>query len=274
MIDLWYRLRDYILLSALLIVSLVFMTNANRPLMRGVRSQALQIAGTVEHRMAWAAEALRALNENRALRDDNLRLTSELARLRVVDLENEDMRQALNWKNNSDLETVAARIVAREPFGTTNFFTLDVGSADGVEINMAVVSHLGILGRVIDVSRNYSTVLPYLHSQFHVPAMIDTLRVIGMISGEGNEPDVLQLKEIVVSADVQVGQRVITHEASGIFPPNMPIGTILESDRQAGSNYWQIKVTPAVPLSTTHSAFVILNRLDSAGIALETVLDN
>lgn len=274
MIDLWYRLRDYALLSALLIISLIFMTNANRPLMKGVRSQALQIAGNVEYRMAWAAKALRAFNENQTLRDANLKLTSELARLRVVDLENRDLRQALDWKNNNDLETVAARIVAREPFGTTNFFTLDVGSVDGVEVNMAVVSHLGILGRVIDVSRNYSTVLPHLHSQFHVPAMIDTLRVIGIISGEGNEPDVLELKEIVVSADVQNGQRVVTHEASGIFPPNMPVGTILESDRQAGSNYWQIKVAPAAPLSTAHFAFVILNRPDSVGIALEFLSNN
>lgn len=274
MIDLWYRLRDYALLSALLIVSLIFMTNANRPLMRGFRSQALQIAGQVESRMAWAARAMRAFNENQTLRNANLRLTSELARLRVVDLENRDLRQALDWKNNSGLETVAARIVAREPFGTTNYLTLDVGSADGVEANMAVVSHLGILGRVIDVSRNYSSVLPHVHSQFHVPAMIDTLRVIGIISGEGNEPDVLELKEIVVSADVQNGQRVVTHEASGIFPANMPIGTILESDRQAGSNYWQIKVTPAAPLSTAHFAFVILNRPDSAGIALESLSNN
>ncbi|MXY07019.1 MAG: rod shape-determining protein MreC [Rhodothermaceae bacterium] len=274
MIDLWYRLRDYALLSALLIISLIFMTNANQPLMRGIRSQALQIAGKVEYRMAWAAMALRAFNENQALRDAHRGLTSELARLRVVDIENQVLRQALDWKNNSDLETVAARIVAREPFGTTNFFTLDVGSVDGIEVNMAVVSHLGILGRVIDVSRNYSTVLPHLHSQFHVPAMIDTLRVIGIISGEGNEPDVLELKEIVVSADVQNGQRVVTHEASGIFPPNMPIGTILESNRQAGSNYWQIKVTPAAPLSTAHFAFVILNRPDSAGILLESLSNN
>ncbi|MYF40075.1 MAG: rod shape-determining protein MreC [Rhodothermaceae bacterium] len=274
MIDLWYRLRDYALLSALLIVSVIFMTNANRPLMRGVRSQALQIAGTVEYRMAWAAIALRAFNENQTLRDAHLRHTSELARLRVVDLENQVLRQALDWKNNSGLETMAARIVAREPFGTTNFFTLDVGSVDGVEVNMAVVSHLGILGRVIDVSRNYSTVLPHLHSQFHVPAMIDTLRVIGIISGGSNEPDVLELKEIVVSADVQHGQRVVTHEASGIFPPNMPIGTVLESNRQAGSNYWQIKVIPAAPLSTAHFAFVILNRPDSAGIVLESHSNN
>ena len=66
----------------------------------------------------------------------------------------------------------------------------------------------------------------------------------------------------------------VTHEASGIFPPNMPIGTVLESNRQAGSNYWQIKVIPAAPLSTAHFAFVILNRPDSAGIVLESLSNN
>ena len=182
--------------------------------------------------------------------------------MRIAGRENEELRQALGWKREQELETIATRIVAREPFGTTNFLTLDVGSDQGVDVNMAVISHLGILGRIVHVSRNYSQVMPYLHSQFHVPAMIDTLGAIGIVSGKGSTPDSLLFHDVVKTEMIQIGQQVITHEASGVFPPNIPIGTIAGYETKPGSNFWIIKVEPATPLHTTHFAFVILSQSD------------
>lgn len=274
MIDLLLRLRTFIFLIVLLIISIFFMANANRSLMWGIRTQALKIVGAVEYRIRWAAEVPRSLRENQELRDSNLRLTSELNRLRVARQENEDLRKALGWKHTSQFETVAARIIAREPFGVSNYFTLDVGSNQGVKMNMAVISHMGILGRVVQVSHDYSQVMPYLHSQFNVPVRIDTLGAIGIISGKTSTPDSLILSNVVKTENVQLGQRVITHEASEVFPPNLPVGTIADYRTQPGKNFWEIRVKPAAPLHTSHFAFVVLAHSSQPQTANETLQTN
>lgn len=258
MIDLLHRLRTFILLFVLLAISSLVMANANRSLMRGIRAQTLKIVGAVEYRISWAAEIPRSLRENQQLRDSNLRLTNELNRLRIAGRENKDLREALGWKRSNEFEMVAARIIAREPFGATNFFTLDVGHAQGVDMDMAVISHMGILGRIVQVSRNYSEVMPYLHSQFYVPVMIDTLGAVGIVSGQTSTPDSLILGNIVKTENVQIGQRVITHDASEVFPPNIPVGTITAYRAQQGSNFWEVRIRPAAPLHTSHFAFVVL----------------
>ena len=262
-IGFFYRLRPVILLIFLLGTSLVFMANANRPLMWNIRAQTLKLAWAMEYRMSWATEILFSVQENRQLRNSNLQLTSELARLRIADKENRQLRNALGWQQQSELRTIPARIIAREPLGTSNFFTLNVGTDQGVEVNMAVISHEGILGRIMHVSRSYSQVMPYLHSKFHVPVMIDTLGAIGIVSGKESAPDSLMLHDVVKTENVRIGQRVITHEASEIFPPNIPVGTIADYQTQAGRNFWMIKIKPAAPLHTSHFAFVVLNQSDS-----------
>ncbi len=258
MIDLLLRLRAFILLFILLAVSSFAMANANRSLMRGIRAQTLKIVGAVEYQISWAAEIPRSLRENQQLRDSNLRLTHEINRLWIAERENKDLREALGWKRSNEFETVAGRIIAREPFGVTNFFTLDVGRAQGVDMDMAVISQKGILGRIVQVSQNYSEVMPYLHSQFHVPVMIAPLGAVGIVLGQTSTPDSLTLSNIVKTENVQIGQRVITHDASEVFPPNIPVGTITAYRIQQGSNFWEIRIQPAAPLHTSHFAFVVL----------------
>lgn len=258
MIDFVYRLRAFLLLVLLLSVSLFVMTK-NRPLMRSVRAQSLKVVGAVEYRMSWAAQIVRSARENEKLRNENLLLTSKLARLRIVDQENETLRQALGWQRTNEFETIAARIIARGPFGATNFLTLDVGSNQGVEMNMAVITHTGILGRIVELSRDHSKVMPYLHSQFSVPVMIDTLGAVGIVSGQNSTPNALMLNHVLKTENIQLGQRVITHEASGVFPPNIPVGLISAHEIEPGSNFLEIKVAPATSLHTTHFAFVVLS---------------
>jgi len=270
MIDLFYRLRPFLFLVGLLSISLLVMANANQPLMWSIRAQTLKFVGAIEYRMNWASQILLSLRENQELRSSNLRLTAELARMRIAGRENEEFRQALGWQRRYEFETVATRIIAREPYGATNFLTIDVGQDQGVEVNMAVISHMGILGRIVHVSQNYSQVMPYLHSQFHVPGMIDTLGAIGIVSGKDSTPDSLVFHDVVKTEPIQTGQRVITHEASEIFPPNIPIGTIAGFQTQPGSNFWLVKVQPAAPLHTTHFAFVVLSHSGQVSPISET----
>ena len=266
---LWDRIRDWVILAALLMGSMVMMLAQNDPMLRGMRSVSLEITSWVEARFAWVGQFFRAIDENEVLRRDNIELSSQLARLREAQIENERLKKLLAFPQDSSYQKVAARIIHKDIFGQENFLTLDVGRVDGVEPGMAVVDEKGILGTVIFVSTHYSRVLPYLNTEFHVPAKIQPLQADGNISWPGTRPDMLVLEHVVKTEPAKAGQLVVTGPSSGVFPPGYPIGEIDSVANRPGENLLEIHVRPASPLSTAQHAFVILQRPDPEQVQLE-----
>ena len=173
MILLWNQLRDYLILGVLLMVGFLFLVRVNDPVTLGIRAVALEVSGSIEARLAWLGALSFTLADNRRLRQENALLTSTLGQTRVALLENQRLKEALAFKQDSTLQLLSARVVARDPFGQSNFFTIDVGRSDGVDIDMAVIDIQGILGRIVQVSPRYSRVMSYLNTEFHVPAMVE-----------------------------------------------------------------------------------------------------
>ena len=266
---LWDRIRDWVILSTLLMISVAMMMAQNDPMLRGMRSVSLEITSAVEARFSWVGRFFRAIDENEVLRRNNIELSSQLARLREARLENERLRQVLGFKQDSTYNKVAAQIIAKDIFGQENFLTLDVGSADGVEVGMAVVDEKGILGRVLFVSSHYSRVMPYLNTEFHVPAKIQPLQADGIVSWPGSRPDMLLLENVVKTEPVVPGQMVVTSSYSGVFPPGYLIGQIDSVATRPGENLLEIHVQPASSLNTAQHAFVILRKFDPERARLE-----
>ena len=267
---LWERIRDWVILTMLLLSAIVMMLAQNDPMLRGMRGVSLEVTSWVEARFAWVGQFFRALDENEILRRDNIDLSSQLARSREARLENERLKRLLAFRDGSIPPMVAARIVAKDIFGPDNFLLLDVGRADGVETGMAVVDDKGILGTVVLVSAHYSRVMPYLNTDFHVPAKIQPLQADGIVSWSGSRYDVLVLENVVKTEPVEPGQLVVTSSYSGVFPPGYLIGRVDSVDNRAGMNEWEIHLSPASPLNTAEHAFVILDKPDPERAQLET----
>ncbi len=259
---LWDRIRDWVILAALLLSSVVLMLAQNDPMLRGLRGASLEITSWVEARFAWVGQFFRAIDENEVLRRDNIELSSQLARLREAQLENERLKRLLVFHQDSSYQKIAARIIRKDIYGQENFLTLDVGRADGVAPGMPVVDEKGILGMVVFISEHYSRVLPYLNTEFHVAAKIQPLQADGMISWPGSRPNMLVLENIVKTEPVEKGQLVVTSLSSSIFPPGYLVGEIDSVANRPGENLLEIHVRPASPLSTAQHAFVILQQPD------------
>ncbi len=70
---LWDRIRDWVILSILLLGSVVMMLSQNDPMFRGMRSASLEITSGVEARFAWVGQFFRAIDENTVLTDGRAR---------------------------------------------------------------------------------------------------------------------------------------------------------------------------------------------------------
>jgi len=267
---LWEQVRDWVLLTVLLSLSLYVMFTQNDPLVRAVRAEAISVTARVEGTFSWAGRYFRALEENSELRQQNIELSSEVVRSREARIQNAHLRRMLNLRDSLGYSLRAARVIAKDITRQHNLLTLDVGSADSVDVGMPVVNEDGIIGKVVLVSTRYARVMPYLNTDFRVPAKVLPIEAEGIVRWEGRKPDRLLMEHVIKTEPVQPGQLVVTSGHSGIFPPGRAIGRIDSVARQPGRNELQMYLSPAAPMNEVEHAFVILRRPPPEQVALES----
>lgn len=271
-LNLWLRIRDWVLLTGLLVVSTVVMLVRNEPLLRGLRGFALETTAWVETGFSFVGRYVRALDENSRLREENIHLSSELARAREALIENRRLTTLLAVQDSLDYPLLPARIISKDLTRQQNYFTLDVGANEQVKVGMAVVDAAGILGRVVLVTPHYSQVMSYLNTEFFVPAKVQPSQAQGLIRWDGERTDRLLLEHVVKTDSIFSGQLVVTSGYSMYFPPGFPIGRIDSVTIRPGKVELQVQVTPLAPLSRAEHAFVLLFTPDPERESIEVDL--
>lgn len=269
MLQLWERIRDWVVLAILLGSAILVMLVQNDALFRGMRAASLDITSRVEARFHWVGNFLRAVEENEQLRLENMELSSEVARSRQAQLENEQLRSMLDLEDTAEHPLLPAQVVGRDLANQQNLLTLDVGTEDGVEEGMAVITEDGVVGRVVLVSDRYARVMPLLHTDFRVTAMVQPSQSTGIVSWPGTNPNELLLEYVVNTEDVDVGEQVVTSRESRTFPEGHPIGTIDSISTLPGRHQLNIHLSPAVPIHQTTHVFVVLAKPDPEQMDLE-----
>lgn len=268
----WNTLKNVALLFSLLAVSIFVMLAKNGPLVRSLRAGALETTARVEQTMNWLGRYLRALEENEQLRRDNIVLSSQLARSREAQVENNRLQQLLGFQDTTAYRLRPARIISKEIArpDNKNAFTLDVGRRDGVEVGMGVVDERGILGRVILTSAHYTRVVSYLNTDFRVSAKVQPLQASGIVRWDGDRLDRLLMEHVIKTEPVEKGQLIVSSGFSQSFPDGYPIGQVDSVYAPPGENQLTIYLTPASPLHRVEHAFVLLHRPDPERIELES----
>ncbi len=197
-------------------------------------------------------------HENATLEVQNRELRATNQGLRDVEHEVNRLRHALNYRERSVFKLIAAEIVARDSSTWWRTVTINRGKRDGIEIDMAVVTAEGLVGKITTVSDSISVVLLVSDENCRVAASMEGSREQGIVSGErvttGLSP-LLDLNFLSKQADLKPGQKVYTSGVGGVFPSGLLIGAVKsfrvrELDGQA-------QLTPAVDLSHLEDVFVV-----------------
>ncbi|MCC7185654.1 MAG: rod shape-determining protein MreC [Acidobacteria bacterium] len=196
---------------------------------------------------------------------------SEALRRRVLELEGQVQAHAALVQQTQDLEgllrlqqsvvapTLAARVLAGDAAPGAWFITIDRGSMDGVEPNMAVIGQYGVVGRVVNrPTAHAAQVQLIIGRQAAAGAMTEESQAAGVVRG-GSGTQTLEMDFVDVLKDVRVGERVLTSGLDGIFPRGFVIGTVERAVKGSGV-YSDLRVRPAVDFSRTHMVLVVVAR--------------
>jgi len=247
-------LKEYITLAVLIVISLILIFINDNPQIRFLRAAAITSFGTVQSGISAIPNVFEIEKENKALRENNIKLANEIASLKESKLENIRLTRLLNFKEKNVLGVVSGKIINKTLLQTRNTITLNVGEKDSVAVNMPVITDAGLVGRIVAVSKNYSIAQILYNKDLRITVKVQRSRIDGILSYDGASN--LMVNNIQKSADVNVGDVIITSEYSNIYPPGIPVGTVTENGN-LDNLFKKVVITPLVNFSILEEVFVL-----------------
>jgi rod shape-determining protein MreC len=218
--------------------------------------------------MAVVEQATNAVRDTISLRTDNQKLRDENTHLvewqnAVVSLEkeNRELRSMLHFKTEPNWAYISARVIADTGGAYARGLIVTAGKTDGVREGMAVMTGEGLIGRVIEVGDWSSRILLITDLNSRIPVTIAESGDRAILAGDNSsQPKLLFMPRDANSND---GAHVISSGHGGVFPPNLPVGTLQQSSRGVYT------VTPAADLGRV--TYVRLVDFDLKGGAFNSI---
>jgi rod shape-determining protein MreC len=194
--------------------------------------------------------------ENRELRDALLLAQARLNRLDALVAQNARLKDLLDAQNSLGLSVQLARLVDvdLDPFRPR--VVLNVGSNQGVVVGQPVIDAHGIMGQLVEVLANTSVAMLITDPTHAIPVMVERSGLRTIAYGTG-AIDRLELPNIPISADVQVGDRLVTSGLGGRFPAGFPVGEILSISTDSSSLFAAAKARPAAALDRSGDVLLL-----------------
>lgn len=193
--------------------------------------------------------------ENDSLRKTILGLQEENSRLKEDVNLNSRLKELLAFKEHAEFKTLPAGIIGVNNDGWTKTITINKGRSDGVTKDLAVISPLGVVGKIIDANNHTSVALINTDVRSDMDVLVQRSRVKGVVEGNGGES--LILKYVRQIDDVQIGDQVVTSGLSGIFPKGLIVGEVTKIEKGKDNFFKYIEVRPKVDIQKLEDVLVV-----------------
>jgi len=221
---------------------------------RFVRVIAVNVIGTIQNGFSFIPNIFELQRENKTLRETNIDLSKELSLLKEAKLENLRLNSMLEFKQRTNYRVVTGKIIGKTLIQTRNNITINIGENDSVKVGMPVITDKGLVGKIVAVSGNYSIAQILLNKDLKISTKDQRSRVDGIIAWDGEGK--IRMKNVSKSADVKIGDILITSEYSNTFPAGIPIGYVT-TDNTLDNLFKNIEVECFVNFETVEEVFVL-----------------
>jgi len=206
------------------------------------------------------------ITENHQLRQQLLLTQAQLAQLQGVERDNERLHHRLNVVEDSGLEVQLVPILDIDLAPVRQRLVLAAGRAQGLAVGQAVIDADGLIGQIIEVTATHATVLLLTDPDHAVPVMVARTGVRLIAWGRGDQ---LELRNIPLSAGVEVGDQIITSGLGRRFPAGFPVGTVINLHADNTHTFLIGELEPSARLDRGRDVLVLRNKALSAAFITE-----
>ena len=206
------------------------------------------------------------LYQNGELMQENLLLRRQLQRYSYVAAADSI---ACNDSILNQYDFILARVINNSVRHLENYITLDKGSADGVQPEMAVVDHRGIVGIVTVVNMHNSVAISLLNTKLHVSCKVKDTDCFGSLVWDGRSASYAVLEEMPRHVEFAPGDTIVTSGFSAVFPDGMMVGTIHDYAKQKDDNFYAMQVKLSTDFTQLGTVRIVANRMQDEQQKLE-----
>jgi rod shape-determining protein MreC len=208
----------------------------------------------VESVSGWYAFLARTDQENRGLKEEVERLRLDNAVLNELLLENERLRESLNFRKLYPPSAVMVQIIGKELSPASSTITINKGSNDGIRKDMAVIASAGVVGKIQTVLPGTAKVLLLTDPGNTLAVRVQRNREEGLLEGKLVN---CALKYVSYYADIQEGDLLVTSGLDGIYPKGLAVATVVKVTRREASAFQNVIAEPAVRFSRLEEVLVL-----------------
>lgn len=174
--------------------------------------------------------------------------------------ENKRLKELLDLREGmQNTKTVTARVVSYEPNSWYDTVTINKGSNSNIKVDDAVITGLGLVGKVTEVGKNWARVSTILNIGNSVGAKLSRTGDLGIISGDAvlAENKKCKLEYLSNEKNVITGDVLLTSGFGGVYPSDLMIGRIDKIISDSSGNMEYATVTPSVDFSALYEVLVV-----------------
>jgi rod shape-determining protein MreC len=254
---------NFLFFLVLQIIALSFLFRFNKFHQAAFLNVSTEITGRINERYNNIEYYFQLKKTNESLVQENLHLRQRLREnYEAADSNQRLFRDTVKTDTGSfflKYKIMEAKVVNNTTSLPDNYLTIHRGFEQGVRPNSGVIGPQGLVGSVINVSRNFATVQSMLNSKFSEVAKLKKSRETGKVQWDGINPQYVTMKNIPKSVKVEMGDTVVTTQISSLFPANLMIGTVADIMSDISSNFYTLKIRTATNFSTLEYVYVVDN---------------
>ena len=194
--------------------------------------------------------------ENERLTREQFNANYRLQRLAALEVENARLRELLDSTIRLDGRVLVAEILSVDLDPYRQRFVVNRGLGDGVFVGQALLDAKGVVGQVVSVGPVTAEVVLITDADHALPVSVNRngLRTIAVGTGDSTR---LRLPYLTNSADIQVGDLLVSSGLGGVFPSGRPVAEVLEVRIRPGQSFADVIAAPVSALDREQEVLLV-----------------
>ena len=193
------------------------------------------IAGEWFNQFKNITSYLNLASTNKQLAEENARLRQEIANSYITYNKREFEINDTVYKQQ--YEYTEAQVIRNTWNTSNNYVMINKGYLHGIHPDMAVISSQGIVGVVVNTTKNFSNIMSILHVNSKNSIKIKRTGVSGTLTWDTEDYRYGTLTDIPTTHKLHINDTVITSGFSKNFPEGVPVGYIQSFYEEPGSGF-------------------------------------
>jgi rod shape-determining protein MreC len=158
-------------------------------------------------------------------------------------------------------EFISAKVINNSTRRFDNYITVDKGKKHGIEAGMAVIDGFGVVGKVKNVSSNFSVITSVLHGNALVSSKLKRTGDLCTAAWDGVDPQFAELLYLPRHVNLQKGDTIVTSGYNAVFPEDISVGIVESFDISDDAQFFNVKIKLSADLNSLSFVYLIRNNL-------------